>query len=135
MELAPNSDEGPRRLGQAYLNAGKKDEAIAAFTKATEVNPHFWRNFTLLGNAYFELGANDKALAMCRKVTDLEPDLASGWANLGAAYYRLGDFTQSTAAFQKAIDRQPNPVYYSQMGTAYFLAATTRSRCPILKRR
>ena len=39
LQLAPNSDEGYRRLGAAYLANGRKEEAFTAFQKAVDLNP------------------------------------------------------------------------------------------------
>jgi tetratricopeptide (TPR) repeat protein len=120
LKLAPNSDEGLRRLGLAYKNAGRLDEAAAAYGQAVRVNPYYWRNYDLLGGAYFRLGDNAKALAAYTEEAKLEPGNSRGWSGKGAANYRLGDWNAAIAAFQKAIELDPQPLYYSQLGTAYF---------------
>ena len=49
LQLAPNSDEAYRALGDAYLTAGQGDEAIQAFQKAVETNPYYWMNYEMAG--------------------------------------------------------------------------------------
>jgi tetratricopeptide (TPR) repeat protein len=123
LEQAPNSDEGYRRLGMAYLKAGKRAEAIQALTRATEINPYYWKNFAQLGVATFNLGDNQASLKACRRVTELAPDNPAGWANLGAIEYRLGQFQECISSVEKAIALQPNKAdFYSQLGVALFFS-------------
>ena len=62
LKLAPNSDTGYIRLGQAYAQAGQQEEAIATFKKGIDVNPYYWVLHNELGRAYFSIGQNEKAL-------------------------------------------------------------------------
>jgi len=120
LRLAPNSDEGLRRLGEAYRAAGQQQKGIDELVRATQINPYLWTNYNLLGRAYYLYGKNEQALQAFEKVRELEPDRPNGWANVGAVYYRLGQWSNCIPAFQKAIELQPKPVYYSQLGVAYF---------------
>jgi tetratricopeptide (TPR) repeat protein len=123
LQQAPNSDEGYRRLGMAYMKVGNRAEAVKALTRATEINTYYWRNFFQLGFAAFNLGENQASLKACRRVTELAPDNALGWANLGAIYYRLGQFQECIDSVQKAIAIQPDRAdFYSQRGVALFFS-------------
>jgi len=120
LKLAPNSDEGYRRLGQNLLDAGRGEEALQAYQKAIQINPYYWENFSRMGSAYFHLGKYDEALSAFRKVTELEPDNAYGYDNVGAVYLCEGKWSDAIPEFQKAIRREAHFVAYSNLGTAYF---------------
>jgi eukaryotic-like serine/threonine-protein kinase len=120
LTLAPNSDEGFRRLANAYMAAGEKDEALKTYQQAIDVNPYYWLNFSRLGLAYFQLGQNEKALEAFRKVVELSPDSASGHENIGVVYYQMGKFAESIPAFEQALRIAPSESLYSNLGTAYF---------------
>ncbi len=49
LTLAPNSDEGYRRLGDVYLATGKEDDAIQAYQQAIDANPYYWLNYNRMG--------------------------------------------------------------------------------------
>jgi serine/threonine-protein kinase len=120
LELAPNSDDGFRRLGSAYLSQGQKDAAIATYMKAADVNPYFWLNHNALGVAYLQLGENEKALASFKRVSELEPDNYLGYQNMGVSLMREGKYADSIPLFQKALSIQSDYSTYSNLGVAYF---------------
>ena len=120
LALAPNSDEGYRRLANAYLAKGQRVEALRAYQKATEINPYYWRNFNVLGTAYFEMGDSNEALEAFRRVTELEPENAYGYDNIGAVYIRQGKWNDAIPVYERAIQLQPNFEAYSNLGMAYF---------------
>ena len=120
MELAPNSDDGYRRLSSAYRSVGRRDEAIQAALKTVEINPYSANNHTQVGNVYYHYGMNDKAMAAFRKVIELEPDNAAGHNSIGAVYMRESKWQDSIPAFQKAVELRPFWRYFSNQGVAYF---------------
>ena len=121
LELAPNSDEGYRRLGDAYRAAGhKEDAAVKSYQKATEINPYYWYNYNALGGAYLRFGKNEEALAAYRKVTELAPKNGLGYLNMGNAYYKMGKWDDAIASYKKAIDVEPSYLAYMNLGTTYF---------------
>jgi tetratricopeptide (TPR) repeat protein/predicted Ser/Thr protein kinase len=122
LSLAPNSDEGIRRLATAYLKAGQKDEALNTFQRAIDLNPYYWHNFNLLGIVYLQLGENQKALDAFRKVVELSPYVIAGYENIGAVYFQMGKVAESIGAFEKALKIAPSERLYTNLGTAYFYA-------------
>ncbi len=85
--LVPNSDEGLRRLAEAYRVAHQPEQAIARLEEATRLNKNSWRNWNQLGRLYNDSGQYDKALNAYRQVTILAPDLFIGWSNMGKIHY------------------------------------------------
>jgi tetratricopeptide (TPR) repeat protein len=120
LERAPNSDDSYRRLGHVYREAGRKDETIAAYQKAVDINPYYWFNNNWLGVAYAQFGEDEKALNAFRRVTELAPDRAAGYNNLGGAYFRLGKWNEAVAAYRKCISIEPNADTESNLGVAFY---------------
>ena len=119
LQLAPNSDQGYLRLGNVYLQTGQKDEAIAQFKKAIEVNPYYWVIHRDLGRAYYSIGENEKAVAEFQQVTQLQPENAEGWSNVATADLRMGKLEDSIPAYQKSIQLAPTYLAYMNLGYVY----------------
>lgn len=118
--LAPYSDEGLRRLAEAYRVAHQPEQAIARLEEATRLNKNSWRNWNQLGRLYNDSGKYDKALDAYNQVTILAPDLSTGWSNLGKIRCSQGKWSDCLAGYEKAIKIEPKALYYSNRGVAYF---------------
>ena len=119
-DLVPNSDEGLRRLAEAYRVAHQPEQAIARLEEATRLNKNSWRNWNQLGRLHNDSGQYDKALNSYRQVTILAPDLSTGWSNMGKIHYSQGKWKECLAEYEKAIKLEPKALYYSNRGVAYF---------------
>jgi tetratricopeptide (TPR) repeat protein/predicted Ser/Thr protein kinase len=120
LKLAPNSDEGYRRLGDALRAAGRKDEAVKAYEDAVRVNPYYWINYNALAGARFRFGQNDKAFTAYQKVTELAPNELAGWLGIANTLYQQSKWDEAIAAYKKAIQVQPHVLAYSNLGAVYF---------------
>ncbi len=120
LERVPNSDEGYRHLGAAYLLSGQKELSLKAYEKAIQINPFDWSNYNVLGNAYFRYGDYQRALDAYHRVTSMAPDQPEGFENTGAVYLQTGQYQDCLAPLQKALSLNPQPGTYSNLGTAYF---------------
>ena len=118
--LLPNSDEGLRRLAEAYRAAHQPDQAIARLEEAARLNKNSWRNWNQLGRLYNDTGQYDKALGAYRQVTVLAPDLSTGWSNMGKIHYSQGKWSECLAEYEKAIKLEPKAQTYTNRGVAYF---------------
>ena len=103
-------------LGQAYEFAGRYDDAAAAFTKATELQPQapFYEHLsTSLTNAAAAQPALDKtklanAGAACDKAAAIDPTSAARcWKNIGIILSNKGHQTDAVAPLQKATQLDP----------------------------
>jgi tetratricopeptide (TPR) repeat protein len=63
----PENELGHYRLGQHLSEAGREEEAIAAFRRTLEVSPHFSKAFQLLAASLLKLGRNDDANEVLEK--------------------------------------------------------------------
>lgn len=119
LRLAPNSDEGYRRLGDA-LRASDQDASVVAYNKAIEINPYYWYNYNALGSAYFRFGKDQQAIDSYKKVISVAPNIATGYTNLGAVLVRAGKYDEAIQNFQQALKIEPeNTVAMSGLGNAY----------------
>jgi tetratricopeptide (TPR) repeat protein/predicted Ser/Thr protein kinase len=119
VELAPNSDEGYRRLGDA-LRPVSQDDSIAAYKRAIEINPYYWMNYNSLGGAYFKFGRNEEALKAFEEVTKLAPNSPMGWGNLGTVYSSESKWNEAIPPLRKSLELDPNWQAATNLGTVYF---------------
>jgi serine/threonine protein kinase/Flp pilus assembly protein TadD len=118
--MAPNSDEGWRRLARAYEKQNRLAEAEVAYEKAIEANPYNWSTLNLLGGFYLDHGQYAKATQAYQQVIKLEPKIPIGWANLAVVACMEGNYEGCIQASQKANDLEPNPVTYQNIAQAYY---------------
>jgi tetratricopeptide (TPR) repeat protein len=134
LQLAPNSDDGYRGLGKAYLSLGQKDLALQAYEKAVEINPYYWVNYNSIGSAYSELGQYEDALVAFRKMIELEPDNSFGYLNVGVVYFQQGKYEQCIPFFQKSLQVQPHSLAYTNLGTAFFFLKRYAESVPMFEK-
>lgn len=118
--MAPNSDEGWRRLARAYEKQNRLEEAEVAYKKAIEANPYNWSTLNLLGAFYSDHGRYEKAKEAYEHVTKLEPKLSIGWGNLALVACMEGNYEGCIQASQKANDLEPDPVTFQNIAQAYY---------------
>ncbi len=118
--MAPNSDEGWRRLAKAYEQQNRADEAEVSYKKAIEANPYNWSAINLLGNFYLRHNRFAEATKSYELVTKLEPKLPNGWVNLAAVACTQGNYESCIQDSQKANALNPEPVSYQNIALAYY---------------
>jgi len=94
-------------IGKIYLTIGSPRDAIAAYSKAIEINPDSGLAYSNLGNAYFLSGEFGHALFMFRKsiqLLDSTENQAEVWNKIGDAYRALKDIDNAIQAYKKADD-------------------------------
>jgi tetratricopeptide (TPR) repeat protein len=96
-ELAKVFDEGV-----AASKAGSSDEAIAKFTRTTELNPKCSDCFYNLGFAYAQKKDYDQAEAAYKKAIEIKPNYAEAYSGLANIYNAQHKFDEAGAASAKA---------------------------------
>jgi tetratricopeptide (TPR) repeat protein len=94
-------------IGNIYLKFGSPEDAIAAYTKAIELNPESGWLYCTLGHAYFLKGEFGHALFLFRKsiqLMDTPGNQAAVWNKIGDAYRALKDIENAIQAYKKADD-------------------------------
>jgi tetratricopeptide (TPR) repeat protein len=102
--------------GLAYLNKQMYDEAIAEFTKAIEINPHFTEAYYNRGLVHAHKGNFDQAIADYTKAIENNSNDADIYYNRGFTYSKRGNLDEAIADYTKAIELSPNQtdVYYNR---------------------
>jgi tetratricopeptide (TPR) repeat protein len=88
--------------GIAAGQAGKHDDAIAAFTKASEINPKCYDCQYNIGYMYTQKKEYDKAEESYKKAIELKPDYAEAYSGLANIYNLQRKFDLAAEASKKA---------------------------------
>jgi tetratricopeptide (TPR) repeat protein len=96
IKLDPGYAEGYNARGCAYQHQGKYDDAIAAFTRAIELEPS-GAYYCNRGNADSLKGERDAAITDWTEAIRLDPDDWQAYGNRGGAYFDMGDFDRALA--------------------------------------
>lgn len=94
-------------LGNIYLKIGSPEDAIAAYTKAIELNPDSGWSYCNLGHAFYLTGEFGHALFLFRKsiqLMDKPENQAVVWNKIGDSYRALKDMENAIQAYKKADD-------------------------------
>ncbi len=96
--------------GNACFTRGSFDEAITAYNKAIQLDPHFGVPYSNLALTYLTQGHFAEAILLFRKSIDLlhsDADKAVSWNGLGNAYRGMNDYSNAVPAYQKAAELDP----------------------------
>ena len=88
--------------GVAASQAGNYDEAIAAFTKGTEINPACADCWFNVGYAYTQKKDTDKAEAAYKKAVEIKPDYSAAYNALATIYNNQRKFDLAAEMSAKA---------------------------------
>jgi len=72
-------------LGNALVDQGKLDEAVAAFRRAIALRPNFAEAHSNLGDALQDEGQLEEAIAAYGRAIALRPNFSEAYSNLGNA--------------------------------------------------
>jgi len=88
--------------GIAAGQAGKHDDAIAAFTRASEINPNCFDCHYNIGYMYTQMKEYDKAEAAYKKAIELKADYSEAYSGLANIYNLQRKFDLAAEASKKA---------------------------------
>lgn len=125
--IDPNRWEFQKALGDAQLNLGKYDDAVASYEKAlplaqnakpdpkgdqkaeaAKIKTGIAQILTNEGNAYLKLKKNPEAIAAYTKAAEMDPNPGTAYFNICATQYNAGNTDGALAACDKAITADPN---------------------------
>jgi tetratricopeptide (TPR) repeat protein len=107
------------RKGLGSLTLGNYSEAIAANTKAVQLNPGYTEAYVNRGLAYHNAGNREQALANYNKAVALDPGYALAYLYRGAEYAASGNYREAFEDSSKAIALDPDyPLAYVTRGIA-----------------
>lgn len=112
------------KIGVAYLNENKIQQAFVEFHKAYELDPNNKQVLYAIGYIYLErFDEPYKSIEYFSKAVQVDPDYSDAYNNMGYAYYKSGDFDRAITFYKKAL---ANPVYptadraYINLGNSYY---------------
>ena len=82
IERKPTLADAHNNLGNALLEQGRLDEAIAAYDRAIQLVPDYAEAHNNRGSVFKDQGCLDEALACFRKAIELKPDYTEAASNL-----------------------------------------------------
>jgi len=89
--------------GNALIEAGEYETAIASFDKALSNRSDFAQAWTNRGFAQGKLGRHLEKFSSCVQATDVAPDFAEAWNCRGLARFDLKQYEQALEEYNKAI--------------------------------
>ncbi len=107
---SPNSAPMHSLVGHSLSQCGRHEEAIAAFSKAIELDPKYVPARCDRANGYIQLRQYDKAIADLTKVIELEPKYVPARRERANGYIQLHQYDKAIADLTKAIELDPKYV-------------------------
>jgi serine/threonine protein kinase len=119
--IAHKSPEEWLEEGNAHYNAGRYQEAIAAYDSAITLDPMYIDAYNNRGWTHYELEKYQKAIADYSSAIELNPNFCWPYNNRGLAYADLDQYQRAIVDYNKAIELDPNEAtaYYNR-GDAYY---------------
>jgi len=106
--------------GWALQYSGRHNDAIAAHSKAIELDPLYAQAYNMRGASYASLGNLNQAIQDHNRAIELDPQYAAAYSNRGVAYAQMGNSRQAINDFGRAIDLDPEFAgVYANRGTLY----------------
>jgi adenylate cyclase len=107
VQLDPNLPQAHAQLGHVLCKRCENEAALAAFERATALNPNFtdWR----YGEALIYAGHPARAVEAVERQMRLDPFYTPmAPAFLGLAHYMLKQYSQALPLLQECVSRMPN---------------------------
>jgi predicted O-linked N-acetylglucosamine transferase (SPINDLY family) len=121
--MSPITIEQAIQEAQEHHQAGRLDEAIAAYRHAITLQDDLAEVHNNLGNALWARGRVDEAIAALRRAIALKPGAPQPHNNLGAVLNGAGRLDEAIAAYRRAIALEPAyPSAYNNLGSALWNA-------------
>jgi tetratricopeptide (TPR) repeat protein len=121
-DIAPDTYESELafKRGVSLLVRGKAEEALAAFTAATRLNPGDARAFNARGRCLRKLRRPADAFADYQRAITLDPTFGEAYRNRANALMDLDRVEDALADFDRAISLMPRlALAYNNRGFAY----------------
>ncbi|MCS6910237.1 MAG: tetratricopeptide repeat protein [Anaerolineales bacterium] len=95
------------RLGAVLNLAGRNEEALAAYQRASDLDPKDAYAHNGIGNVHYDLKQYDAALTAYRRASELDPRYAAPHNGIGNVHAQLGNYEAALAAYRRASELDP----------------------------
>jgi tetratricopeptide (TPR) repeat protein len=116
---APQRADKEYQAAMKLMAAGKYKDAIAQFTRATEIWPQLADAYLERGVSHRYLNENDLALADFEQAIALNSNLARAYTARGFIFRERGDTRRAMEEFTKSIEISPNADAYFERGQTF----------------
>jgi len=117
-----SNEEDFLKKGKEYVQSGKKDEAIAEFNKAIEINPNNAEAYCNRGFVYTLKGNADQAILDFNKAIEINPNDVTSYMGRGMAYAKTGNLDKAIFDLTKTVEISPNdPKVYAARAPIYLM--------------
>ncbi len=106
-------------LGAKYRFDSRIYDAIAAYQRATELDPTWGPGFNALGYCYAAIGEFEKAERTLRKYVELAPNEANPYDSLGEIYLMMGRLDDAILNFKRVREIIPDWLNTIQLARIY----------------
>ena len=135
ISINPNNQGYHANLGEAYRQAKRFDEALAAFERSIALEPANPMAFYHKGLVLIARGQKSEAAEAYRAVVALDPRNHQALNNLGATYNELGRFEEAVGTFERALEIAPDdPMVLANLGHAETMSGRADKAVETLKR-
>lgn len=104
-------------LGEAYLRAGRSDDAVKIYEKMTVMEPDASAIFCSLGNALIASGNFDAAEEAYRRAVEIDPSEAPTFlTRMAYVYFEAGHNERAERVFRKCLEIRNEAMVYCGLG-------------------
>jgi TonB family protein len=115
---SPNSVEAHLKLGEAYREMNRNEEAAATFEKAIGINPQSAKAHHALGLAYLRLYRKEDSMEHLKEAIRLDPDYIEAYFDLARMQQGLTQDENAIELYKQALSRNPKPKDSENLQTA-----------------
>jgi len=111
MEAVPVADRTVKMedaLGAAYEELKQAKDAIAAYRRATALEPGDLRSMDALAQALLNDNQFDEALKQYKELAEADPENAGALVHIGEILRRQGKYEDALTTIRKALSKEPN---------------------------
>ena len=134
LEADLDNEPGFKVYANVSLKLKKSKDAVIAYKRLLQFNPHASEYYFGLGNALFLDDQFEESIQCYKKTVQLKPDNIRAWYNLGETYLKIHDPQHALDCFTKT--QALNPGFINarvRVATCYDELGQTKKGCMLLE--
>mgnify|MGYP001593677289 CR=1 FL=1 len=109
------------KLGVAYIQSGRREEALVCFKKAIQKNPNYPEAYNNLMLSLYESGQAENAEQVCSEASEKFPSRPEFLSFLSYLYKQRGELQKASEALTRLIDISPlDSISRCNLGILYY---------------